>query len=113
MLKKKQNMSQIISVINKFLFLIRAISGLRAKMTQIYSSANISLPTLDVKAQGEIEYGALMGKIRDPAILNQLWKSWRIQVGEKIRPFFLSLIKRVNKAAQENGNINFCVIKIV
>lgn len=76
-------------------------------MTQIYSSANISLPTLNIKAQGESEYGALMGKIRDPAILDQIWRSWRIQVGEKIRPFFLSLIKLINKAAQENGNNNF------
>lgn len=46
-----------------------------------------------------------MEKIRDPALLKKVWMSWRTEVGEKIRPLFLNLIKLSNKAAEENGKI--------
>ncbi|GFS96903.1 angiotensin-converting enzyme [Nephila pilipes] len=81
----------------------RLIAELKSKLTEVYSTAKIALPEFDIIAQGESEIISLMAKLRDPDVLKEIWKSWRMQVGEKSKSDWLQLMKLTNKEAEENG----------
>ncbi|GFX80344.1 angiotensin-converting enzyme [Trichonephila clavipes] len=81
----------------------RLIAELKSKLTEVYSTAKITLPEFNITAQGESEVISLMAKIRDPDVLKEIWKSWRLQIGEKSKSDWFQLVQLTNKEVEKNG----------
>ncbi|GFY62170.1 angiotensin-converting enzyme [Trichonephila inaurata madagascariensis] len=81
----------------------RLIIELKSKLTEVYSTAKITLPEFNITAQGENEVISLVAKIRDPDVLKEIWKSWRLQIGEKSKSDWFQLVQLTNKEAEKNG----------
>ncbi|GFQ72767.1 angiotensin-converting enzyme [Trichonephila clavata] len=81
----------------------RLIAELKSKLTEVYSTVKITLPEFNITAQGESEVISLVAKIRDPDVLKEIWKSWRLQTGEKSKSDWFQLVQLTNKEAEKNG----------
>jgi len=79
------------------------LSGIIAKMGDIYGSSCVTLPEGGECLQLEPGLTKIMAESEDPKLRLWVWGEWRRIVGQKIRPLYLRYVALKNKLARMNG----------
>ena len=80
-----------------------AATELNVIATQLESSYGKGKGTLDGKPVPGSDLEELMGKVRDPEKLKEMWTSWHTNVGTPMRDDYTRLIAIANEGAKELG----------
>ena len=81
------------------------------RQTEIEKTFNTFRATLEGKAISDNELDEVLGESTDSAKLEQAWKASK-EIGQKVAPAILELVKVRNKAAKDLGFKNFQVMQL-